>query len=75
MNIIRLCLFAGIASTIYATPTYVPTGLAPGQTYRLIFVTDSTTDTLSTDVADYNAFVTAEGLTGALLLAIALLRR
>lgn len=52
----------GIASRANAdTIIYtVPPGLAPGDTYRLVFVTSETTETTaaSTNIADYNAFVT-----------------
>ncbi len=37
-----------------------PIGLAPGSQYQLIFVTAGTHDAASTDISDYNAFVTAE---------------
>jgi hypothetical protein len=38
----------------------VPPGLAPGETYRVVFVTADTTDIYSQDISDYNSFVTAE---------------
>jgi hypothetical protein len=38
----------------------VPAGLNPGDTYRLVFVTTDTTTATSTNIADYNAFVTSE---------------
>ena len=54
---------AGIASTAYADPITVPTGLNPGDQYRLAFVTSTTRDATSTNIADYNAHVTtAAGL-------------
>ncbi len=37
----------------------VPTDLNVGDQYRLAFVTSTTRDATSTDIADYNAFVTA----------------
>jgi hypothetical protein len=37
-----------------------PAGLAPGDQFRIAFVTDGTTDATSTNIADYNAFVTAQ---------------
>jgi hypothetical protein len=37
-----------------------PTGLAPGDTFRFVFVTDGTTTATSTNIADYNAFVNAQ---------------
>ena len=36
----------------------MPTGLNPGDDYRLVFVTSTVRDALSTDIADYNSFVT-----------------
>jgi hypothetical protein len=38
----------------------VPPGLSPGQQYRLVFVTDGTRDATSTNIDDYNNFVTNE---------------
>ncbi|MEM7205356.1 MAG: hypothetical protein AAF628_34185 [Planctomycetota bacterium] len=37
-----------------------PPDLNPGDQYRVLFVTDSTRDATSTEVADYDAFVTAD---------------
>jgi hypothetical protein len=42
-----------------AVPITQPTGLNPGDQYRLAFLTGSGRDGTSTDIADYNAFVTA----------------
>lgn len=42
-----------------AAPITVPSGLEAGDSYRLAFVTSGIRDAQSTDVADYNAFVTA----------------
>ncbi len=42
-----------------AAPITVPTDLNPGDTYRLVFVTSTERDAMSSDIADYNAFVTA----------------
>jgi hypothetical protein len=42
-----------------AAPITLPTGLNPGDQYRLAFVTSATRDATSSDIADYNAFVTA----------------
>ncbi len=39
-----------------------PRGLAPGSQYQLLFVTQGTRDALSANIADYNAFVTAEAV-------------
>ena len=41
----------------WATPITVPTDLNPGDHYRLAFVTSTTRDATSTNIADYNSFV------------------
>ena len=41
-----------------AVPITVPTGFNPGDQYRLAFVTSTTRDATSSNIADYNAFVT-----------------
>jgi hypothetical protein len=51
-----------IAHTLAATeataaPITVPSGLSAGDTYRLAFVTSTTRDAASTNINDYNAFV------------------
>lgn len=48
----------GVASTAHAVPITTPTDLLIGDQYRLVFVTNTTRDVLSTDIADYNTFVT-----------------
>ncbi len=40
-----------------AAPITVPADLNPGEKYRLAFVTSSTRNAMSLDIADYNAFV------------------
>jgi hypothetical protein len=40
-------------------------GLAPGETYHYLFVTDGVRDATSSNIADYNAFVNAEAVSGA----------
>ena len=47
-------------SAAQAALVVVPTGLNPGDQYRLVFVTDGTRDALSTDINTYNSFVTNE---------------
>jgi hypothetical protein len=37
-----------------------PAGLNPGDQFRFVFVTDGTRDATSTNIADYDSFVTAE---------------
>ncbi|TRV09422.1 MAG: PEP-CTERM sorting domain-containing protein [Microcystis wesenbergii Mw_MB_S_20031200_S109] len=48
----------GTASAVQAAIITVPTGLNPGDQYRLVFVTSGTRDATSTNIADYNTFVT-----------------
>ena len=50
----------GGASQSLAAPITVPTGLNPGDSYRLAFVTSGTRNGASTDIADYNTFVTSQ---------------
>ncbi len=49
-----------LALNSFAAPITTPTGLLPGAQYRLAFVTAGTRDAASTDIADYDAFVTTE---------------
>jgi hypothetical protein len=54
------------ANTALAAPITIPTGLNPGDQYRLVFVTTTTIASFgNTDIATYNAFVTgvANGVT------------
>ena len=37
-----------------------PAGLNPGDTFRIAFVTDASTQATSTNIGDYNAFVNAD---------------
>lgn len=37
----------------------VPAGLSPGDVYRLVFITSTTRDATSTQIQDYNTFVTS----------------
>lgn len=50
---------AGIALPSHAQIVTIPSGLAPGAGYRLIFVTSGVRNGASGNAADYNAFVTA----------------
>ena len=52
---------AAMSSSANAMPITEPTSLGVGDTYRLAFVTSTTTDATSTDIATYNAFVDALG--------------
>ncbi len=47
----------GVASTAHALPITTPTGLSPGDQYRLAFVTSARTIATSDDIADYNSVV------------------
>jgi hypothetical protein len=47
------------ATSALSAPITVPTSLAIGDQYRLVFVTSTTGDATSSNIADYNAFVTA----------------
>jgi len=51
--------FSALVSIAQAAPVTVPVGLNPGDQYRLVFVTSTTRDATSANLADYNAFVTA----------------
>lgn len=66
MKIIESLVFAtigvallGLSSVASAAPITVPAGLNAGDQYRIAFVTSTTRDATSADIADYNAFVTA----------------
>lgn len=52
-----LLMTAGTSET-YATGITTPTGLNPGDHYRLVFITSTTRDATSSNIADYNNFVT-----------------
>jgi len=56
LAIATLCLTTQMA---LAAPITIPTGLNVGDTYRIAFVTSTTRDATSSNIADYNAFVTA----------------
>lgn len=47
-----------LPATALAVPITVPTSLSVGDQYRLAFVTSSGRDATSSDIADYNSFVT-----------------
>ena len=57
--IAALAMILSPATASHAQPTTIPTGLNPGDQYRLAFVTSTTRDAISADIADYNSFVTA----------------
>ncbi|MEQ1801795.1 MAG: PEP-CTERM sorting domain-containing protein [Gammaproteobacteria bacterium] len=67
----RLVLVAMLVGIPIANAvTTVPAGLNPGDQYRLAFVTSATRDAVSTNVADYNSFVTGVASTSPDLLAL-----
>jgi hypothetical protein len=47
-------------ATLLAANVVLPTDLAPGSPYQLVFVTSGSRDSLSADINDYNAFVAAQ---------------
>jgi hypothetical protein len=51
-----------VAGTAQATSLNLPTpaGLNPGDTFRFLFVTSTTRNATSTDIADYNSFVNTD---------------
>jgi hypothetical protein len=59
-----MIVFCGLAIRpwfeVAASPIVTPAGLQPGDTYRLLFVTTSDTTATSSNITDYNAFVTAQ---------------
>jgi hypothetical protein len=66
---IAFFLFAALAipTTQLMAVIIPPIGLAPGSKYQLVFATTGIRDALSSDIADYNAFVTAQALLNPLL--------
>ncbi|CCI32890.1 PEP-CTERM sorting domain-containing protein [Microcystis sp. T1-4] len=70
MKIKQLCFVSGVAlatlgtSAAQAALVVVPTGLAVGDQYRLVFVTAGTRNATSTNINDYNTFVTNQATGG-----------
>lgn len=60
----------GLSQPAHSSPITTPTGLVAGDQYRLAFVTTGQRDPLSSNIADYNAFVTAAANTQAALAAL-----
>ena len=69
-RLIKKTAAAMLLSSAQAAPIIVPTGLNPGDTYRLVFVTSTGRDGTSSNIADYNAFVTASANSQAALAAL-----
>lgn len=68
--VLGLATVALTATSGLAMPITVPAGLNPGDQYRLAFVTSNTRDATSSDIADYNTFVTNAANTQAALSAL-----
>lgn len=62
-------LLTPVAASL-AAPILVPSDLNPGDPYRLVFVTSGTRDGSSTNIADYDAFVTIQASLSAQLAAL-----
>lgn len=61
MNTIRITAALLTATTLIATATaQVPPGLNPGDSYRILVVTQAMRDATSANIADYDAFVQAD---------------
>jgi hypothetical protein len=69
-RVIATLVLAVAAGSVAAVPITVPVALNPGESYRLAFVTSTSRDATSADIADYNAFVTAVANTQAELAAL-----
>jgi hypothetical protein len=52
-------IVTAFAGGLRAAPIVTPAGLNPGDSYRLAFMTSGVRDALSSNIADYNAFVAA----------------
>jgi hypothetical protein len=65
-----LALVSLAATPAAADPIVVPTGLGPSDQYRLAFLTSTTRDATSADLADYNSFVTGVANTVPALVAL-----
>ena len=55
---VAVALVFGLAIKSVAAPITAPTGLIAGDQYRLAFLTSATRTATSSNIADYNAFVT-----------------
>ncbi len=63
---VLLCSGLGVGGRAAADSIIdTPAGLSAGDTFRIVFVTDGFTDATSSDISDYNAFVTADASTEA----------
>jgi hypothetical protein len=68
MGILSGVAFASLGiSGIAEAFQLIPSGLSPGNQYRLVFVTDGTIQATSTDINTYNTFVDNEAHTSTIL--------
>jgi len=58
--VILFVLMFSVSMAAFATPIVVPDSLAVGDQYRLTFLTTETRNALSSNIKDYNAFVTTQ---------------
>ena len=58
-SFVLLAVLAALPS-VSAQGVVLPAGLQGGDPYRLLIVTEGRRNAVSTNIADYNAFVTAE---------------
>jgi len=56
--LLAAALSLGSATVSHAASIIVPAGVQPGDTYRIIFVTSAKRNATSSNIADYNQFVT-----------------
>ncbi len=59
LKLLAIVVALSLSGAARAAVVTVPAGLNVGDQYRLAFVTSTTRDALSPDIADYNAFVTS----------------
>jgi hypothetical protein len=58
LALIALIFFGIAADSTHGAPITQPSGLTPGAEYRLAFLTSTTRDATSSNIEDYNTFVT-----------------
>lgn len=62
-KILKLAALLTVMGPLFTSASHalpIPTGLSPGDSYRLIFVTAGARDAASEQISDYNAFVQSE---------------
>ncbi len=57
---VMIGLTAGLRPAAGGSIIQTPAGLLPGDTFRIVFVTDGTTTAGSSDISTYNQFVTTQ---------------